>query len=222
MGGLIMEGWIKIHKRITQWEWYKDTHTLHLFIHLLLNANYEPKRWRGQLIERGQFVSSRLSLSRDTGIPEQSCRSALARLKSTNEVTSKSTNKYTLYTIVNYDKYQAKDPQPTSKSTSQLTNNQPATNHNIRIKEIKEESITPNNFDIFWQAYPNKKDRKDAAKAFSKVTESFDTVMAGLERYKKYKEDWRAWKMAATWLNGECWNDEVTPAQSKQTKYTGF
>lgn len=131
------QGWVKVHRNILDWEWYKDTHTVHLFIHLLISANHEPKKWRGITIARGQLVTGRKALSQATGIPEQSIRTSLARLKSTNEVTSKSTNKYTIYTIVNYDKYQNNALQSTTTATSKLTNDQPATNHKQELKELK-------------------------------------------------------------------------------------
>jgi len=135
------QGWVKLHRNILQWEWYKDTHTAHLFIHLLISANHEPRKWQGITINRGQLISGRKALSQDTGIPEQSIRTSLNKLKSTNELTIKSTSKYSIYTIVNYDKYQSKDSELTIKSTSQLTNDQPATNHKQECKELNNTTL---------------------------------------------------------------------------------
>lgn len=40
-----MEGYITIHRKIVDWEWYKDIPTRVLFEHLLLTANWKDKKW---------------------------------------------------------------------------------------------------------------------------------------------------------------------------------
>lgn len=70
-------------------------------------------------------------------------------------------------------------------------------------------------FNAFWKAYPKKKAKDDARKAFkkAKLNGSFDRVMAALEAQKKTeeftKEDGKFVPYAATWLNGKRWEDEV-------------
>ena len=49
-------GFILLHRSILRWEWYGDLNTARLFIHLLLTVNYEPQRWQGIAVERGQRV----------------------------------------------------------------------------------------------------------------------------------------------------------------------
>jgi hypothetical protein len=137
-------GWVKMHRRLKEWEWYKDSHMVHLFNHILLTANHEPGRWQGVDVNIGELVVGRKTLSEETGISEQSVRTCLKRLKSTGEVTIKSTNKFSLITVVNWDYYQGNGEESTSISTSNLTNNQPATNQQLttnkkeRRKEGKE------------------------------------------------------------------------------------
>ena len=57
-------------------------------------------------IKRGQLVTGRKALAAQTGLSERQIRTALDHLKSTNELTIKSTNKFSLITIVNYGKFQ--------------------------------------------------------------------------------------------------------------------
>lgn len=131
--------WIKLHRRITKWGWYTDSKMVHLFLHLLLNANYKQSEWRGEKIERGQILTGRKQLSVDTGITEQSIRTCLKNLELTKEITIKSTNKFSVITVVNYEVYQEKGDELTSKLTSKLTNNQPTTNQQLTTsKEEKE------------------------------------------------------------------------------------
>ena len=128
------EGYIKISRSMAKWEWYKDMNTKAVFLHLLIMANWKDGRYRGDVIPRGSLVTGRKKLAEELGISEQSVRTSLNQLKSTNEITIKSSLKYSVITINNYEKYQGINQVP----NQQLTNNQPTTNHNRRNKECKE------------------------------------------------------------------------------------
>ena len=102
--------WIKLNRSILEWEWYDDINTKVLFIHLLLTVNYEPKKWHGITIDRGQRVVSLAELAEETGLSIQNIRTAINHLKSTGELTRTLTRTLTgqvpLVTIENYNKYQ--------------------------------------------------------------------------------------------------------------------
>lgn len=134
-------GWVKIHRKVTNWEWWDDHNTSRLFIYLLLKANHSQKKWKGKVIERGQLITGLHKLHDATGISIQSLRTSLDKLISTNEITIKSTNKYSLITIVRYSEYQSDDDKLTSKLTSKLTNKQQTTNNKQEYKERKKEDI---------------------------------------------------------------------------------
>ena len=122
------DGYIALHRKILDWEWWWDVNTSRLFIYMLLCANHKQKKWQNTLIYRGQFITSYDNLALGTGLTVQNVRTCCNKLKSTGEITIKSTNKFSLISIVNYDVYQ---PQLTSKSTSKLTNNQQTTNKQL-------------------------------------------------------------------------------------------
>lgn len=124
-------GWICLHRKFSEWEWYKDANTMRVFLHLLLKANHKEGHWQGKVIKRGQVVTGRKSLAEDLDISEQNVKTALKKLKSTNEITITSTNKFSIVTIVKYDFYQNNDEQVTNKLTSNLTNNQPTSNQQV-------------------------------------------------------------------------------------------
>lgn len=135
-----MVGWIKIHRKLQSWEWYTDSQVVHLFLHFLLEANHEDRKWKGVMIKRGQLIFGRKRASETLGISEQSLRTCITKLKSTSEITIKSTNRFSLVTVVNYEYYQCMDDLPTSKSTSKSTNDQPTTNQQPTTpKEYKED-----------------------------------------------------------------------------------
>lgn len=146
-------GWVCVHRSMLKWEWASDPATGWLFMHLLLKANYEPSRWKGNEIGRGQLVVGRKQLAKDTGLSEQQVRTALDKLKSTSSLTIKATNRFSIITICNYDKYQdiQKDnnqqinQQPNQQATNkQPTDNQQATTskqlNNLNKKTKKQET----------------------------------------------------------------------------------
>ena len=104
-----MEGWIKIHRGLLDWEWYSDTNCVRVALHLLLKANFQTKRWRGITVERGQLVTSRSMLARETGLSEREVRTAISKLEKSDCLTSRATSSYTIVTICNYEKYQSTD-----------------------------------------------------------------------------------------------------------------
>jgi len=104
-----MEGWIKIHRKILEWEWYNDNNTKVVFLHLLLTANHKEKKWHGIIVNRGQKLTSLQHLAEETNLTVQQTRTSLNKLKLTNEITIKSTNRYTVITIEKYNDYQYND-----------------------------------------------------------------------------------------------------------------
>ena len=101
-----MEGWITLHRKFLTWEWFDKAEMVQLFIWLLLNANYADKKWQGQVIKRGQILTTTPKIMGALRLSAQQTRTCIGRLKSTGEITCKSTNKYTIITICNYDRYQ--------------------------------------------------------------------------------------------------------------------
>ena len=104
-------GYVKIHRKILEWGWYKDINTFRLFIHMLLKANWKDGQFKGTTVPRGSFVSSIDKLSEETVLTKREIRTAISHLKSTGEVTVKTTNKYSVFTVQNYNLYQTLDIQ---------------------------------------------------------------------------------------------------------------
>ena len=119
-----MDGnYIKLSRGLLEWEWYTDINTTRLFIHMLLKANWKDGNFKGTTVSRGSFVSSIGKLAGETGLTEREIRTAISHLKKTGEVTSKTTNKYTVFTVVKYDLYQTSDKQNDSQETSKRHSN---------------------------------------------------------------------------------------------------
>ncbi len=143
---MLVSGYIKLFRSLVSWEWYDDINVKTLFIHLLLTVNYKPKQWQGMMIEVGQRVTSLEKLSSEVHLSVKQTRVALDKLKSSGEISTKATNKFTLITVENYTKYQLDELEKGKQKTNkwQTEGKQRATmeesnknsNKNINNKDI--------------------------------------------------------------------------------------
>lgn len=122
-----MCGWIKLHRKMTEWEWYDDANTFRLFFHCLLMANHKPKSWRGLDIKRGSFWTSLDKLVEQTGLSKSVIRTCFKHLELTGELTCKSHStgrlRGRMVTVVKYGLYQGDDSELTHKLTGKQHTN---------------------------------------------------------------------------------------------------
>ena len=128
-------GWIKLHRSLLEWEWYDDINVMRVFLHCLLMANHKDKKYRGSVVERGSFLTGRDTLASQTGLTVQQIRTSLNKLKSTNELTIKSSKQGTVIQVVSYDKYQ----EVTNESTTHQPDSNQIVTTNKKNKNIKNE-----------------------------------------------------------------------------------
>ena len=168
-----MSGWIKIHRKFLDWQWFEKSEAVHLFIYLLLKANHKDSQWQGVDIKRGQFISSLGKISTDTGISLQSIRTLLNKLEKTNEIELKSTNKFTIVTICKYECYQDENEETNKQLTNkqQTTNKQLTTNKNDKKEKNNKEVILDR-----WVEY-----RKQIKKPIKEATQ--ETILAKMENF---------------------------------------
>ena len=126
-----MNGRIAIDRRIMDWEWWGDINVFRLWMVILMLANWQDKKWQGQVIKRGSFVTSYASLSEASGLTLQQTRTAISKLKSTGEIEQIVTNKYQVIIVVNYEKYQ----ENFGNANSQITDNQQSNNNQTTINQ---------------------------------------------------------------------------------------
>lgn len=148
-------GWVKLHRRIIKWEWYTDLPVKVLFIHLLLSANHEDRRWKGEEVKRGELITSTEHLANETGLSVQQVKTAMAKLIKSGEITKRATNSYTLINVVNYTVYQSFDDYLQPTDNQRATNGQPTDNQRVTTNKN-------------YKNYKNKKNsRKHAEKEYS-------------------------------------------------------
>lgn len=189
-----MQGdYIKLSRKMLDWEWYKNNNTKILFLHCLLKANWKDGKFENNVIKRGEFVTSLPTLAFETGLTVRQVRTALNHLKTTGELTVRTTSKYSIFTVNNYNAYQSNDRQGDRQVTDKWqTNDSQVTtieeSKNLRMKECKKIIYTCA-FEEFWKIYPRKKDKGNAFKKFNARLNSGFSENELIGAAKKYAEE---------------------------------
>ncbi|HHB3731162.1 TPA: DnaD domain protein [Staphylococcus aureus] len=168
-----MTGWISIDRSIQNHWLFKEKRTFSKFeawIYLLMEANHSkakvPIGNQIVTVERGQRLTSILTLSDLFNWSRFKVKTFLDLLESDGMLEVKTTSKYTLITIVNYDFYQSeqgrnqhqKDIKPTSKqhqsninptSKQHQTNTNNNDNKDNNEKNVNNEKKKTTAFDFF-------------------------------------------------------------------------
>lgn len=212
---------VKTYRSLMHWEWYQTPHMGHLYMHLILSANYVDSKWRGMLVKRGQLVTGLNSLSVATGISVQAIRTCLKRLENTGEINRQSTNQFSIITICNYSQYQAREEGRSKNPNKRVTSEQQAINSNIRSKELKKESLY--DFKLFWDAFSDKRGKKEALSEWNKIKLNdvlFQKIINAAKDYARERvvilERGSTPKMAQGWLSDERWEDEMPIPEPKK------
>ena len=137
----VMEkGWFKMPRTFDQWPWYQNSACVHMYLHLMMRANYKPKEWEDTVIERGELVTSIEKLSMELNLSVKQVRNILDKLQKTNFIERKGTNKYTRIKILNYEVYQSMPiPEGQTKDKQRANEGQTEGNQRATTKEIKKE-----------------------------------------------------------------------------------
>ncbi len=128
-----LNGFIMLHRKILDWEWYEDANVMRVFVHLLLLASFKKTRWQGIEVLPGQVITSYAHLADKLHLSAWQIRTAFQKLQSTGEITVQSTTKYTLVTIEKWAFYQSANEKTTNESTTNLqrTNNESQHRNNV-------------------------------------------------------------------------------------------
>lgn len=202
----------------TDWEWYENTNVFRLFYHCLLHTNLEDKRYCGREIKAGQFVSSITRISAETGLTESQVRTALKKLKDTGYISTKSTNKYTLYTVNEYQNYiDCGQVAETTTEENKVVENgtkmeQTDKNAKKNCEKSKENCEKSNKkainecFERLWKKYPSKKGKGQVSDTKKKVLYQIgeEHIQRALERYLDGLEkdaSWRKPQNGSTFFN---------------------
>ena len=223
-----MSGWIKLHRKITTWEWWDDHNTTRLFVFIITQANHKQKKWQGNTIKRGEFITSYPKMASMTGLSIKQIRTSIKHLKKTGEVAVKSTTQFTKVIVENYSLYQIdgqtdglpKEGQRADEG--QTKGRRRATTKNVKkVKNDKNEKKIDISFEIFWNLYNYKVgDKNKVRKKWESLTDlDRGMVMEHLPHYIQSTPDKQFRKHPATYLNNQGWFDEIVNKNNGVDKF---
>lgn len=148
------QGWIKVHREIFNSDIWHDVVTFRLFMYLIGMASHQDGlKHKGMTLNKGQFVRSYRKLADDLSYKEgrgykkhsiSTIKRSIQKLIDAERVNVKETELGTLFTIVNYAKYQHSNDQ--QEETKNGLSEEPGTKAErrrnedgtrTRIKELK-------------------------------------------------------------------------------------
>lgn len=179
------KGFMRLHRQLIDWEWFDNSQMVHVWIYFLLKANYQDSKWHGIDIPRGSFITSLDTICKDTGLSLQNVRTCMNKLKSTGEITTKSTNRYSVITICKYETYNLQESdtnkQDNKQTNIQSTSNQHAINTQLTTdKESKEIEELKKENKRLKEELANASKKKEAS---SELENEFDNFR---KKYKQY------------------------------------
>ena len=98
--------WIKLPRTFCEWRWYKDSHMVLLYLHILLHASFSDKEIGEVIIKRGQMLTSYAQLCNNTGLSLQTVRTCIKKMLKTKQIKVLSCKRHTTISVVAYDKFQ--------------------------------------------------------------------------------------------------------------------
>lgn len=208
-------GWLSNHKLWAFWCWclMKATHKEFDFVVGYTQVHLMP----------GEFVFGLRKAAKELKISIQSIRTLLNFLKTSQNLTIKSTHLFSIITIINWDTYQSQENEINTPINTRVTHGQHTGNNKQEHKNIRTKEYTPD-FLQFYNEYPKHIGKEPAWKAWQKLNGSrpdLSTMLLKINEMKK-SEDWtkdngKFIPHPATWLNQKRWEDEGVKLEVKSS-----
>ena len=222
-----MDGWLKLYRSILDSAVFQDAEVLKVWIWLLCNVSFEQHDTicYGKVIhlKPGQIATGRKKIAQCADLNENKVYRALNTLKSLGNIEIKATNRYSIITVVNWEKYQdenvkrtANEQQTNSKTTTdEQQDNNKRTQHKNGKNGKKEKNIyICSFFQSVWDEYPKKLGKNKVTKAaMEQLEEAGENAVMGavrnyVEKIKKEGTEEKYIMHGSTFFNG-AWRDYV-------------
>lgn len=239
-----MKGAFIVSREIFENNIWDDVQKFRIFLFILGNAVFKEDGIRKGSVKigRGQYLRSYRNLQKDLEYlenravkkyPLSTIKRKIHRLVEENRLEIEETELGTLFTVVNYDKYQVLDNYKNELGTeleqpgnSEGTGMEQRGNNKKYVKNVKNKNTTSNqdslvsDFEKLWKLYPNKKGKAAALKSYKRAIKKGATnkqIQDGIVAYKKHivekgiEQDYQ--KHGSTFFNQESWNDTYSTEQ---------
>lgn len=140
-------GWIKLHRKLLEKGYYRNSQYVHLWVHLLLLANHKPHEYMHDgkilILKEGQLITGRKALSEATGISQTTIERILDLFESEHQIGQQKTSKYRVITVLNWKDHQERTGERTSGGHLADTYKNVRMKEDVSEAELRVESFTP-------------------------------------------------------------------------------
>lgn len=129
------EGWLKLWRQYKRSAEFSHPDTWWIFSWLLGSVNHADGFFRGHAIPAGSIATSPQRIADESpGWDRSKVRRELAKLEQHGSIKIKTTNKFTIITLVNWGRYQHGSGEKRPSNDHQTTNGRPTGDHQATIK----------------------------------------------------------------------------------------
>lgn len=194
--------WVKVHRSMLDTAIWSDEWLVKLWIWCLLKANYAPRAWNGETVDRGQFITGRNTAADELGVSPSKWYRGIVMLADMGNVKVEANSKWTRITVCNYSRYQDADKQERTANEQQMNsewtpnehqmNNERTLEKKVRSKERKKDiCVTASSHDDV----PFLPEHTTTSETYSDDFERFWKAYPSYRRRDKGNA-WKAWKRA--------------------------
>lgn len=210
-------GYVKFYRSLKDSSFYLDSEYVHLWVHLLLSVNHAEKRLKIEKSDKfltimpGQILTSRKTLTEQTGIHRSKVERILKAFESEQQIEQQTFSKYRVISITKWAEYQCSEHENEQEmGTKRAADEQQMSTNKKGKKEKKENPEVVSFFKDLWAAYPRKIGKPAALKHYLrtvKTDEDADRINEALGAYLKAVQgtDIKYIKHGSSWFNS--WQD---------------
>ena len=173
--------------------------------------------------DKNECWPSLATLAKQAGVSSRHVSTMVGELKALGYVqVNEQPGKSNFYTIIVPQPTNHRSPlnhsssRTTDRGTHELQIVTPTNPSSYEPLKNRKQPLDTSAFDKFWSLYPKHKSKQDAIKAWGQVARDDATVTAIMDALPAHvtqedwvKEDGRFIPLAATWLRGRRWEDEI-------------
>lgn len=140
---LAMAGdWIKLHRKALDSRVFSDDFLWRLWCWCLMKSNWKDGFYRGEKVQRGQFVTGRNAASEELGCSPSKWYRGMQKLEEFGQIKQQVNSKWTTVSICNFSTYQGEGPASRTADEQQVNSERTASEQQVNTieegKDIKE------------------------------------------------------------------------------------
>ena len=177
------DGWIKLYRKSIDSGLMQNPELWTFWCWCLLKASHKTKKQMVGMqmvdLKPGQLVFGRKAAAHELCLTERKIRTIVQKLKNLENLTIKTTNKFSIISIANWNSYQQETSECDQQSDQHVTSKRPASDHKQESKKERITTLSPEVSDFvaaFVGYVEQHKGNKAPSQTKSLITKSEDAV----------------------------------------------